>query len=186
MNRREALRAVSIIMGGTIVGANAFLTGCSPKKEELKDGSLFLDSDLSLLDEIGDTIIPTTDTPGAKAVGIGGFMAMMIKDCYDDKDTKLFTDGMKTFKEDFNNQYGVSFTGASENDRLQYLNALDKKLREKPTEEGLHQYFKMVKELTLLGYFSSEIGCTQAKRYIESPGRYDGCVDYKKGDRAWA
>jgi hypothetical protein len=43
-----------------------------------------------------------------------------------------------------------------------------------------------MKELTLLGYFTSEIGCTQARRYIETPGKYDACIPYKKGDKAWA
>ena len=47
-------------------------------------------------------------------------------------------------------------------------------------------FYTMLKQLTLLGYFTSEIGCTQARRYIEAPGRYDGCVPYQKGDKAWA
>jgi hypothetical protein len=44
----------------------------------------------------------------------------------------------------------------------------------------------MMKELTLLGYFTSEIGCTQAQRYVESPGRFEPCLPYKRGERAWA
>jgi len=44
----------------------------------------------------------------------------------------------------------------------------------------------MMKELALLGYFTSEIGATQALQYVESPGRYDPCVPYKAGDRDWA
>ena len=49
-----------------------------------------------------------------------------------------------------------------------------------------NHYFRMIKELTLLGYFTSEIGATKALRYVAVPGRYDGSVPYKKGDRAWA
>jgi hypothetical protein len=44
----------------------------------------------------------------------------------------------------------------------------------------------MMKELTMLGYFTSEIGCTKARRYVESPGKYEGCIPYKKGDKAFA
>ncbi|MEP7253617.1 MAG: gluconate 2-dehydrogenase subunit 3 family protein, partial [Ginsengibacter sp.] len=55
------------------------------------------------------------------------------------------------------------------------------KMRENP-----NYYFILMKQLTLLGYYTSEIGCTQAMRYIETPGRYDGCVPYAKGDKAWA
>ena len=44
----------------------------------------------------------------------------------------------------------------------------------------------MVKELTLLGYFTSEIGCTVAQQYVESPGRFEPCMPYEEGDRSWA
>jgi Gluconate 2-dehydrogenase subunit 3 len=47
-------------------------------------------------------------------------------------------------------------------------------------------YFRMMKELALLGYFTSEIGCTQAQRYVEAPGRFDPCVPYQPGEKAWA
>jgi hypothetical protein len=43
-----------------------------------------------------------------------------------------------------------------------------------------------MKELTLLGYFTSEVGATKALRYVPIPGRFDGCIPYKKGDKAWA
>src|SRR4029079_8586997 len=53
------------------------------------------------------------------------------------------------------------------------------------SDEPAH-YFRLMKELTLLGYFTSEIGCTQAMRYIESPGRFDPNAPHAPGDRSWA
>jgi hypothetical protein len=47
-------------------------------------------------------------------------------------------------------------------------------------------YFRMMKELALLGYFTSEIGYTKAMRYVETPGRFDPCAPYAKGEPAWA
>ncbi|MGK7391160.1 MAG: gluconate 2-dehydrogenase subunit 3 family protein [Candidatus Cyclobacteriaceae bacterium M2_1C_046] len=190
MDRREAVKAVSLLMGGTLVGANIFLTGCKINRD-VRVNKLFMESDVVLLDEIGETIIPTTDTPGAKATQIGGFMAMMVLDCYEPKDQKAFTDGLVTFRKEFEELYGSEFEEASVQDRTEYLNALNSKMitynaLNKDNPETPVHYYKMMKELTLLGYFTSEIGCTQAKRYIETPGRYDGCVDYKKGDKAWA
>jgi hypothetical protein len=44
----------------------------------------------------------------------------------------------------------------------------------------------MMKELALLGYFTSEIGCTQAQRYLEAPGRFDPCIPYQSGEKTWA
>lgn len=172
------------------MGASSFLSGCSLKRDE-RVNALFMESDVALLDEIGETIIPETDTPGAKAVGIGNFMAMMVLDCYEDKHQKAFTEGLTTFKTKFEEEHGDSFDDAQPDVRTRYLNKLDKEQREyteahRDNPEATPHYFRMMKELTLLGYFTSEIGCTQARRYIETPGRYDACIDYKKGDRAWA
>ena len=78
MDRREALSRVALIFGGTIIGAEAFLSGCktTPKKE-----GLFADADIALLDEVGDTILPTTAaSPGAKAAQIGQFMKTIVTD----------------------------------------------------------------------------------------------------------
>ena len=64
MDRREALSRVALILGGTVIGAEAFLSGCktTPKKE-----GLFAVDDIAFLDEVGDTILPTTpSSPGAK------------------------------------------------------------------------------------------------------------------------
>ena len=54
------------------------------------------------------------------------------------------------------------------------------------TKEPPRHYFRMMKELALLGYFTSEIGYTKAMRYVESPGRFDPCTPYTKGEPAWA
>jgi hypothetical protein len=61
-----------------------------------------------------------------------------------------------------------------------------KKYQETKTSEQPTHHFTMIKQLTLWGYFSSEIGATQALRYVAIPGKYEGCVPYKKGDKAWA
>jgi hypothetical protein len=54
------------------------------------------------------------------------------------------------------------------------------------SDEPPNRYFRMMKELSLLGYFTSEIGCTQAQVYEEAPGRYDPCLPYKPGQKSWA
>ena len=69
------------------------------------------------------------------------------------------------------------------------LTEIDKEQKDynknKKPEDSNH-YFSLMKQLTLLGYFTSEIGCTQALRYEAVPGRYEGCIPYTKGDKAWA
>ena len=166
-----------------MIGATAILTGCAPE-HQIKDLN-FTPEDLAFLDEIGETIIPTTDTPGAKATKIGEFMQMMVKDCYDADQQKAFIDGLNTLRKDFSTEKGGDFMTASAEDRLAFLNAMQEKFKASG-EERQPIVINMLRDLTVLGYFTSEIGATQALRYEEVPGRYEGCIDYKKGDKAWA
>lgn len=186
MNRREALKAVSFIMGGAVLGGELFLTGCDTKKEERQINEFFSESDVALLNEVGDTIIPETDTPGAKAVDIGSFMAMMVLDTYEPKDQQVFKEGIEELKAGFEGEFGTSFMEATKEQRHQYLSKLNQQLEVDRKSDEPSFYFRMMKELTLLGYFSSEIGATKALRYIETPGRYEGCIPYEKGMKAWA
>lgn len=165
-----------------MVGATAILTGCAPENQI--EGLNFSPEDIAFLDELGDTIIPDTDTPGAKAAGIGQFMVMMVKDTYDADQQKTFVDGLNMIRKDFKSEKGADFVGAASEDRLAYMNGLYEKYKSSEPREP--QVINMLRDLTILGYFTSEIGATQALNYVEVPGRYDGCIDLKEGDRAYA
>lgn len=171
---------MATLMGASIVGPRLFAASLSGERAHG-----FSVADLALMDEIGETIIPATDIPGAKAVGIGEFMAMMAFECLDAADQDAFEEGLATLDAAFRRKHGVGFVAGSPADRTEFLNRLDRELRTAKRGEG-PEYFRMLKELTLLGYFTSEIGCTQALRYEEVPGRYDGNAPYQKGDRGWA
>jgi hypothetical protein len=197
MNRRDALARVALLMGGAVIGADYFLTGCSSDKDktQTKDGnsaSNFKALDTkqqAYLDEVGDTILPTTKTPGAKAARVGSFMAVMVRDCYKPADQEIFTKGLGQLEEASQKLNGKGFMESTPAQRNALLTALDteqKNYAKTKTPEQPNHYFRMIKELTLLGYFSSEVGATQALRYLPVPGKYDGNVPYKKGDRAWA
>jgi len=84
MNRRDALSRVALLLGGTVVGAEAFLKGCKPESkygESLK----FTPQDIAYLDEVAETILPRTSTPGAKDAKVGQFMTVIVNDCYEKK-----------------------------------------------------------------------------------------------------
>jgi Gluconate 2-dehydrogenase subunit 3 len=190
MNRREALSSVALLLGGTIIGSEVFLSGCTNMDKKIGSAGLnFSPDDISFLDEVGETIIPATDTPGAKEVKIGEFMHTIVRDCYGEKEQQIFIDGMGKLNEASKKMNGKSFLESSPAERKSLLTALDKEQKEysakKKPEDPAH-YFRMMKELTIWGYFSSEPGATKALRYIAVPGRYEGCVPYKKGDKAWA
>lgn len=184
MQRREALQMVAALVGGSVFGAEAFLSGC--KTPARKEG-LFYDTDVAMMDEIGETILPAgNNVPGAKDAKIGDFMKIIVTDCYTPEDQDVFTKGLQTLKDQ-------KFMDLTPEQRHELLTKLDKEARDPkyndrdPKYDGKSKhYFKMMKQLTIWGYFTSEPGATKALRYIETPGHYDGNVPYKKGDRAWA
>lgn len=179
LSRREAIIRMATAMGATIVGPRLFAASFSSDR---RHG--FSAADVILMNEVGETIIPATDIPGAKAVGIGEFMAMMVHECFETADQDAFEEGLAVLNGDYKARYKVDFAAGRPEDRTDFLNRLDRDLRASRRGEG-PQYFRVLKELTLLGYFTSEIGCTQALRYEEVPGRYDGNALYEKGQRGF-
>ena len=219
ITRRQAVLRVSALLGGAaLIGGSAWITGCRTDKAATS-GEAFTNDDVAYLDEIADTILPATSTPGAKAAKTGAFMALMVRDTYSPEDEKIFRDGMRKLDQASKDKNGgKSFMQAAPEQRLALLQTLDKEqfdysekrkaeakrkseefLAEKQqapqspqstkatqiVDEPPNRYFRMMKELALLGYFTSEIGMTQAQRYVESPGRYDPCIPYD-GKPSWA
>jgi hypothetical protein len=187
MNRREALARLMAVTGTMAIGAELFLSGCRAPEAKRRTEP-FTAAEMALLDEIGETIIPTTDSPGAKAAGVGPFMAATAKDCYDDAAWSSFRRGLEQVDAASRKRNGRSFMQSTPSERTALLNDLDREQREhtrgRPRADAPH-YFRLMKELTLVGYFTSEVGCTKALRYVETPGSYDGNLPYRKGDRAF-
>ena len=245
IDRREAIKRVGVMLGGVaLVGGTNLLTACekagTPARETAAAAppAPFTTQDVAYLDEIAETILPQTKTPGAKAAQTGAFMALMVTDGYSPADQRTFRDGMRAVNEATQQAHKVDFMAATPEQRLAVLTQLDRDqkrhmdardaaVRAKkglppvpvPAEAGTAgkegdaylsdqrqentptgkstpapaitadspaHYFRMMKELAVLGYFTSEIGCTQAQRYEERPGVWEPCTPYTKGEPAWA
>lgn len=183
MKRRRALQLTTLAVGGSVVGGDLFLAGC---KNKSAGEMLFTKNTIMLLDEIGETILPETDrSPGAKAARIGLFMKDMVSDCYSDKEQQIFMKGLELLNDRSKDIYERSFIELDSEERLSYLHELDKEAKNSIDDEPPH-YFTMMKQLSILGYFTSEPGATQALRYNPVPGEFIGCIPYKEGDKAWA
>ena len=198
IHRREAIRRVTLLLGGTaLVGGTSLLEACSSDARdrngaagEAKPIGQFSVADQAYLDEIAETILPATDkSPGAKAARTGPFMALMVTDTYTPEDQAIFRSGMSSVDHACRTAHRTSFMDATPEQRTAVLTQLDAEqhayMRDrKPGEPG--HYFRMMKELSLLGFFTSEIGYTQAMRYKETPGAFEPCTPYTPGETIWA
>ena len=221
VTRREAIIKMALMMGATVVGprllaadfghdssgntgANAANPdGTATKSPPVDEHEKFTAEEIALLDEIGDTIIPATNVPGAKAVGIGSFMAMMVTDCYYKNERAAFREGLHRIPSAYETQYKETFVTGTPENRTTFLNTLDREqqaysakqkgrkkfIRENASAEEssestgeIPHYFRIMKELTILGYFTSKVG-SDVLGWVEVPGRFDGNVPYAKGDK---
>ena len=81
----------------------------------------FQPDDIAYLDEIAETIIPeTTTTPGAKAAKVGTFMTVMVKDCYEEKDQKIFKEGMDKLHDACKKKNDKDFMESPRNNAMNY------------------------------------------------------------------
>lgn len=198
MNRREAISRVAIIVGATVIGGDLFLSGCKSTSTNfaLDEGQI------TFLNEVGETILPTTAASGGgKAAKVGQFMQVMVRDCYSPADQDIFLSGIDKLNDFSKKNTSKEFLKCSASERQDLLVKLDAEVKEYKKQNDLlkqqelekekasqaggkpnyikkevpDHYFAMIKQLTLLGYFTSAVGY-KAQSYVSVPGRYDGDV----------
>ena len=128
MDRRELLKLIALATGGAMIGGEFFLSGCN--NPESGNGQAFSEKDVAFLDEVGETILPKTDTPGAKDAKIGTFMTVMVNDCYTPAEQKTFHDGLKSLDEACKKMHDTGFMKATPAQRQSLLIALDKEAKQ--------------------------------------------------------
>jgi hypothetical protein len=188
IDRREAIRRAALIMGMSISApaVMGILNGCTPRPELNWQPTLFTEDQAALIMELAETIIPRTDTPGSKDVGVPAFIELMIKDCYAKEDQDRFLAGIGEFEATCEAESGDSFLSLDAEKRLAFAKSQNQKALEQ--KDGPRPFFLMVKELTLLGFFTSEPGATQVLQYLPVPGQYKGCIPLSEAGngKTWA
>lgn len=190
MNRREAIQKAAMVLGyavatPTLVGV---LNGCKATPE-LTFKPVFLTEDQArLVAEVAEIIIPKTDTPGAKDVGVPGFIDVMLKDCYKKEDQDRFLAGLAEFDNAAKTAYGDTFLGLDATQQSEHVKKVhDAAIAAAQSGEVKDRPFiLMVKELTVTGFFTSEVGATQVLQYAPVPGAYHGCVPLAEVGKTWA
>jgi hypothetical protein len=193
MDRREALKRTAWIMGG-VISAPAImgvLKGCTAKPT-IDWKPEFLSSDQGVLvSQVAEIIIPKTDTPGAKEVGVPAFIDKMLKEVYKKEDQDRFLAELKAFDDAAQKEHGDPFIELDAADQQAFVKKTHDAAIEAERNGGdasKRPFVLMMKELTMLGYFTSEVGATKVLQYEPVPGAYKGCIPISEAGngKTWA
>jgi hypothetical protein len=190
INRRQALRRVGALLGGVVSAPTVagVLSGCRRQSGDGWSPTILSAEQNEMVDTIAEIIIPATDTPGASEANVNRFIDAMVGESYLEEDRKRFMSGLENVNARCKKQYGSSFVDCSAEQQRSLVAALDDETfgedasfdRENPP------FFRMMKELVIVGYYTSEIGASQELKTNAVPGYYDGDVPYKEVGRAWS
>lgn len=190
MNRRELLKSISLLIGGAVSGSltRAVIASGSGRRAPRKP--VFDDTNRSMVAIIAELIIPTTDTPGAIAAGVPEFVEMMVGDWYTNSERAAFYQGLKDLDAWCYNEHGVLFLQASEAQRVAGLEAFEQRAAEQLQVVGNEiesagkidenaPFFTRIRELVIVGYYTSEVGARQEHKFFRMTPKYDG--EYRHG-----
>jgi hypothetical protein len=203
MNRREALTRVAGLMGGTL-SASALLairtglaadTVLAAAGTGLAAGTAILSaSQVDIVSGVVDIMIPRTDTPGAVDVGVPGFIDLMLRNVYTPADRDRYFAGLTDFDATAVSENGKKFVALELQQQVALVRRFhDAAVGEERRLRGAHAplqrpFILMTKELTLLGFFTSQVGATQVLQYVAVPGSYHGCIPVEEAGngKTWA
>ena len=153
---------------GGLISLPAWANGWTPETAR-STRQIYTRSQLDLLADMAETIIPKTDTPGAKELDVHQFIQKMVTDCYEPKAQDTLRAGLDSLDGLAQKSFGKPF---SEGDATQRTGLLTQ-LAQDPAQK---EFYGLVKSLTIRGYLSSEYVMTNLTHYQFIPGHYYGCV----------
>lgn len=199
IDRREMLRRVALMFGGALSAPAVLgvLSGCSAETPTTGAASppalqLLTPAQYEVVAAVADLMIPATDTPGALDVGVPAFIDRLLHDVYATEHQQRFLSGLAELIGAARAQSGRSFLELSGADRQTMVQAtLSEALKANdgmPPAWEQRPFILMVRELTLLGFFTSEVGATQVLQYDPVPGAFEACLPLAEtgNGRTWA
>lgn len=189
MKRREALKVSAALLGYGLASPvfSGMLTGCQVEAGEDWTPIFFSPEQARTIAEVAEHILPRTDTPGAKDVFVHRFMDKLIAECYEEEKQQSFLRGLQSFQSFCQTEVGNSFEDCDVSEKDIILKAQEE-TSDQPTGEELGggpSFYRQIKGLTLLGYFSSEEVGKNVLNYDPIPGKFVGCVPLEEIGNAW-
>ena len=195
MNRRQALAQLAWVAGGSLASrfAQAALGGAN--LHVVPTEGVIPPPQRQMVAQLAELIIPRTDTPGAIEAGVPDFIDQIVSHWYTPAERAIFLQGLARLDDYCQRTWGRPFTVCDAGQQTQALTVEDESSRsyhEKPARRALEAhdehspFFYKLKWLTVLGYYTSEIGGTQELKYNPVPGHYEGDIDFDTVGRQWS
>jgi hypothetical protein len=168
MDRRNVLLGLASMFGAELLAPIrlALANGMDPVK--MSGAALFDAAQRGNTAALAETIIPATDTPGAREAGVADFIEYMLQEWYPDEDRERFIRGLATLQAQCDAMHGETFSKLSPDRQIEVVTALMNGAAG-PFDDGGKQFFEHAKQLTLFGYYSSEIGMTLEREKVKTP-----------------
>lgn len=199
ISRREALRRAALLVGGTLSAPviAGVLAGCDASDRAAVQWAprVLTPAQADLVTAISERIIPETDTPGARAAEVPRFVDTMLAEYYAGSERDHFLHGLADVDARAQRTCGRAFVRCPAGDQHALLEQIDRETFAASADtthpaagnrEPLPPFFHTMKELTILGYYTSKVGATRELRHVQVPGRFEGCVPLRTIGRAWA
>lgn len=188
MDRRDSLKGLSLVAAHALFPS--VLAGAAASAAELDAGKAWTPrwirpEHAALLEALVDTILPATDTPGARQARVQVFVDLALRDCYTPAEQQLFVAGLEALAEDCRTRHGRPFEACPPDERHALLAPLDA-ASYAPDTGARGSFIRILKDLTLVGFFTSRIGASQVLAYEAVPGGYRGCLDLGPHQKTWA
>lgn len=190
MNRRNAIKQTALVIGGTTISTSlltGLLTSCQPEPG-ITWTPVFLDeNEGATLTRALDTLIPTTDTPGALDAGVPEFLDKLAKDYLPKEDQEKFRAGLAKMNADSEEKYGKSFAKASKEQQTELITQYDNEaFGENPKDDEAIEFYRDFKSSAGWAFCTSERGAKEHLQFVFDPGSYTGCVPLAEvGGKNW-
>jgi len=188
MDRREALRLSSLLLGGSLSAATiaGVLNGCKADPKPDWTPAFIPAEQQASLAELCETILPAGKTPGAKDAKVDRFIDIILKDVYKAEEAEIFKAGLIQLDADAKSKFGKTFAKISSDQRKEMVKAMDDELKSRNETPKQKPFYDMAKELTITGYCTSEEGATKLLKYLPVPGEYKPCIPFAEVGTTWA
>jgi len=175
-----------------MVGASAatpallgLIKGCTPARKPTWKAKVFNEQQSLTVEDMVDIIMPKTATPGALELDVHKFIDDMVGVIFKDEKRQAFLQGLDSIDKKASEKFGGTFANCTKEQKTEILTEEDKG-GDDMVKVGGRSFFAEFKSLTSTGYFRTETGCTQVKKHVGVPGKWEGCVALEEGQPVWA